>query len=150
MKYSKKCECCGQISTVFTHCLNSPMVGSLKRLVDAYEEHRRPIHLQKDIILTKNQYTNFYKLRHFGLVHNDNIGGGCYVPTFRGIEFIYGRTHAPKRVKTLNNVLVPPSSELWSGEKYETCFVQDIDVDCYKKPEDYKQEKRITLFDSIP
>lgn len=108
------CPTCGQAimkhRQVFTKSL-----GDI--LLMAAIKHRpgEPFHLQRDLILTKAQYTNFQKLRYFGLVikSRDGFGKrlpGCWELTGLARAFIHGKP-IPKFKWTFNNEVVGVSEQ---------------------------------------
>lgn len=145
MKYTKECEHCQNIITAYTHTLNRPLVESLRKLVDFYEEKKRGCNLQSDLNLSKNQYNNFQKLQYFRLVFN-RIDG--WVPTFMGTSFIEGKLTILNPVATFGKSILPDDHEAWGTHNSErrTVGVQDIDIMSWKRREEYKEEKRKTLF----
>ena len=127
MKQVKVCECCGHKSTVYSHNLNATLASALKKIVYAYYSeipiYRRPLNLQKDLDLTKNEYNNFQKLQYFGAVLK--VSGGWF-PTLYGIAFIFNNYRLPKKVKTLNGEVLPYSHEAWQGENYDIVSLTDV------------------------
>ena len=145
MKYTKTCECCGNMITAYSHNLNKPLVKALRQLVDYYETHRKPCNLQKHLNLSKDQYNNFQKLQYFRLVHRNNDG---WVPTVDGTDFILGRIRVVTPAGTFGKEILENSHEAWDTHSTPRIFVdvKDIDEESWKQREDYKQEKTNTLF----
>jgi len=87
MKQVVICECCGAKVVEYKHVLNKGLVDALFRL----SKHIVPMPLT-ELDITRNQWTNFQKLRYWGLVdkaiHADGTGTGCWFVTWKGREFI--------------------------------------------------------------
>ena len=145
MKYKKTCECCRQTITAYTHNLNKPLIQALRQLVDFYDTNRRECNLQGDLRLTKNQYNNFQKLQYFKLVQRTEHG---YYPTQKGSDFIYGKVPCFNSVATYGKDVLEYNHEAWVTHKSQPykVMVSDIDQFAYKKREEYKEEKRDSLF----
>ncbi len=143
MKYSKQCEHCGHKEIAYIHVINKAMIGSLYQLQKFYEVNKVPANLQKDLNLTKNQYNNFQKLQHFGVVYRSKKG---WIPTILGRKFIYGVMKIPKRVATIDNEVIAWDHEAWSTHNdgkidLETIHVRDYIPFEYKQREEYQKEK---------
>ena len=87
MNNVKHCECCGAKIVEYKHVLNQGLVKALFEL----SKHKMPMPLT-DIDITRNQWTNFQKLRYLGLaekeLHEDGSGTGRWFVTTAGREFI--------------------------------------------------------------
>lgn len=141
MKYSKKCDCCGQQITAYIHNLNQPLVSALRQLVDFYEAHKCECNISHDLSLTHNQIANFQKLKHFGLVELLKKGG--YFPTEHGIKFIYGDEFAPTMAASMGNETLPVSHPAWDTHPTKPIWVsvKEIDNFSYKQKSAYREEK---------
>jgi hypothetical protein len=145
MKYSETCACCAHTATAYTHNLNKPLISALKQLVEFYQVNYRRANLQKDLMLTKNQYNNFQKLQYFGLVHRE---AGGYVPTSKGTAFIKGTGSTQDIVATLGKNILDQSHPAWSEHSRTPKEVRIYDYfpEAYKQREEYQDEKSRTLF----
>jgi len=138
-KYFEKCSHCGNIVYAYSHNLNQPLVKALFDLVGLYEQLKRPLNLQKDLELTKNQYNNFQKLKYFDLV-SDIPGTAGWVPTSRGIDFIYGKIAIRNIAVSFGNKILAYNHQAWKSVRFGIVYVQDVDRKCYKQKIEYQQE----------
>ena len=132
-KESKFCECCGAKTVRYRHSFSKQLAMGLYRL---YESGGGPINL-KHIGLTRYQWTNFQKLRYWGLVapaHREDGTriDGEWIITPEGKRFIDLGTAIQKGVWT------------YRGEAVEfdgnTCFFLDMHDPTYKKRPEYWAE----------
>jgi hypothetical protein len=69
----------------------------------------------KDLDLTVNQFTNFQKMKYFGLVENIDDHGqrkrGVWKITDLGISFVHGRSQVPRSVYTYRGDVVERTDE---------------------------------------
>lgn len=146
MKYSKTCECCGHLQAAYTHRMNRNLVSALDKLVKFYKDSGRRANISKDLDLTFNQRNNFQKLQYFKLVHRDANG---WVPTSYGVSFIEGKISCADTVASFNNQTLEPGHEAWEthSKKIKMVMAGDYMDVTYKQPEEYKEEKRQTLFE---
>ena len=140
MKYKEACPHCGSIVTAYTHNLNVPLVKALKQLVDYYEVNKKPCNLQKNLVLSKNQYNNFQKLQYFDFVMRIKEG---WFPTQTGIDFIYGLVPVVTPVATISSRILDEFHPAWGTYKSirKKLYVKEIDVLSYKQREEYQEEK---------
>lgn len=140
MNFNSKCESCGHVEAAYSHHLNAPLVKALRQLVDFYEKNQRFANLQKDLYLSKNQYNNFQKLQYFGLVDRTALG---WFPTRKGTGFIYGEEKVFDKVATFKKDTLSPESDFWSDKKRKPFLISvgNINLDSWKKREDYQNEK---------
>jgi len=94
------CPHCGAKMVEYRHVLNAPLADALTRLRD----HGGPVNI-KNLDLTREQWTNFQKLRYWGLVRKtcDAKGkrvGGTWEITRKGLDFIKGCTAVPRTMWT--------------------------------------------------
>lgn len=87
-----------KLDTRRTESLTKGLVLSLVKVADV--SMSRPVHLQKECTLTKNQYNNFQKLRYHGLVESPKTG--YYSITQKGLDFLHGES-VPKSVEVEDN-----------------------------------------------
>lgn len=144
MKYSQKCECCAHVTVAYTHRLNIPLVGALRRLVDEYERTGAPV-LPSEfnrLGMSHNQQANFQKLRYFGMIDQSQKCAGWW-PTKKGLAFIYGRTPAFDLVATIEGEPLDYSHPAWTTSKIKASsrYVHEIDKAAYKKHPEYAAEK---------
>jgi hypothetical protein len=145
MKYSKQCECCGHLVTAFSHNLNAPLVQAFEQLIKFYFQKRKGCNLQKDLSLTKNQYNNFQKLQYFNLVIRKEDG---WYPTVIGTYFFHGDVTVDVPVATFGKEILNRFHEAWrTAEKAPNpIHISQIKNYNWKGREEYKEEKRSTLF----
>jgi len=143
MKYTIKCDHCDHIKTAYVHILNTGKVDALRKLVDFYEEHKRSAPL-KDLGITNSQYTNFCHLPYFNLALR--VEGG-WVPTQRGISFIYGQHSVLHPVAVMESKVLDSNHEAWDSHKTERKYksVQDFSEFAYKKRGEFAREKSQAL-----
>jgi hypothetical protein len=137
MKNNKHCECCGAKLVEYKHLLNQGLVQALHQLSLSKE----PIPLT-DLALSRNQWTNFQKLRYWGLVAkevtSDGYGTGKWFVTVIGRDFIEGNTPMPKNAWTFRGETIRID-----GDKV---WFQDSFNDNYRKRKDYAEDcKAIAL-----
>lgn len=115
---------------IFSKALSHTFMKSIRQ----YGKHK-PFHLQKDLLLTKNEYNNFQKLKYWDLIrkHFDNgvrIGGyWCF--TDAASQFING-SRIPRWVMTFNNCVVE------KAPAYEHITLEDT-VGYYDIPEQWAE-----------
>ena len=113
MKEKEYCECCGQPIMKHTHRFSKSLAGILYLAAMKYDIDK-PFHLQKDLMLTKNQYNNFQKLRYWKLVdkyyENGIRKGGYWTLTQDVMNVFLGQT-IPRNIVTFNNKVVEVSDE---------------------------------------
>lgn len=144
MKYTRQCDCCGHQISAYTHNLNNQLVYALEQLVKKYLKEKKPYNLQKDLVLTKNQYNNFQKLQYFQLVTRSVCG---WKPTEYGVEFIKGEVCVFNKVATFGKDILPPHHEAWNtgDDKPKLVHIREIKNFVWKGREEYQEEKT-TLF----
>ena len=121
------CECCGAKMVEYKHNFNAHLAEGLYRLYCA----KAPINLQ-DLNLTKSQWTNFQKLRYWGLVAKTENMPGVWQMTERGINFIELATAIPRHVWT------------YRGEpirfEQDVCRFKDVHENKLKQKTEYAEE----------
>jgi hypothetical protein len=127
------CPTCGQSTDRHKHTI----ARQLANVLLSVQHFTVPFHLQKDTNLTKNQYTNFHKLKYWGLVSNRDVDNGCWYITNTGRYFLQGKIKVPKWVMTYNNHVVERSDELIDVE-----YCRNFSDKTYKKREEYAQERK--------
>lgn len=149
MKYQETCKECGYQRTVYTYPINVGRVKTLKNLVDLYEKTGKPVALD-DATSSKTQYTAFCHLQYFRLAQMVGHGKGPWIPTQKGIDFIYGKTTIPTPVKVMtgSNEPLQITHPAWKGEegRVKLVSIHDIDETSYKQKEEFQEEKSNTLF----
>lgn len=132
--YEEKCECCGHIKVLYQHKLNKPMVSALAQL---YKKNK-PANLQKELNLTKNQYNNFQKIQHMGLVEGMGSSSMWRI-TDKGVKFITGRISVCSSGFSFGGETIPHDHELVkkAGYKYTFVYVEKIVKEDYQKLVDY-------------
>ena len=113
MKKKHYCPHCGQPIMKHTHCFNKSL-GSIICQVAKKFPVNKPFHLQKDMMLTKNQYNNFQKLRYWELVEkyyrNGIRQGGYWYLTNKAIDLFKG-AKVPRQIITFNNKVMGCSDD---------------------------------------
>jgi len=113
MKEKQFCECCGQPVMKHKHRFSKSLanilyLASLKFDID------KPFHLQKDLLLTKNQYNNFQKLRYWKLVdkyYENGIRKGGYWTLTKIVIDVFRGQKIPQNIVTFNNKVVEVSEK---------------------------------------
>lgn len=118
---TKKCVHCEADLKLTGHSLAALYVEALFKLRAAVRHYdRNSIHLRDDMRaagcpfqLSDDQWTNFGKLRYFGLAHHadrENPRSGSWLLTDRGAAFLQGKIAVPRKVFTFRGhpVEVPP------------------------------------------
>lgn len=126
MPYERACPHCGHIERVYFHKLNKPMVLALKKLCDMYLEKRKRIKLV-ELNLNNNDFSNFQKIKYWGLVHRDEHG---WIPTRRAFMFFRGDFSIPEVQATLNNQVLKWDDEAWKARSKanEIVSIKDYDI----------------------
>src|ERR1035441_5888882 len=100
---TERCPHCGASMTVYEHALTPGLVNALFKAVQfVHRQNRNYFHLQKDLDLTKSEFTNFQKLRFHALVAKTD-DPGYWLITARGGEFLRGEVAVPRTVRTFRN-----------------------------------------------
>lgn len=127
------CPTCGQKVVSYKHNLNKTLVSCLRKLYMA-GGHSRLDKLQLD----NTQFTNFQKLRYFGLAFTTGQHGEWHI-TNTGRAFLAGRVQVSQHVITRNALVIQKS--------VEQVYIHDI-KDCVSyKVEWQEQASQPTLFD---
>jgi len=117
------CPNCGARTTPTLHTLKSGHISALLKFRQAVRHYNRNrVHIRKEMAdlqgapfqLTKDEWTNFTKLRYFGLVaHADekNRRSGYWLLTLNGGRFLRGEIVVPAQVKTFRDKIVARSSK---------------------------------------
>ncbi len=140
MNYQEQCPCCGHRVTAYFHPLNKSMVHAFERMVEKYNELKRPINLEKDLSLTYSQNCNFQKMKHFGLVFFADKG---WMPTQHGLKFYRGDAPVWSIAMSISNQTMPHSHKAWEGKKTKPrlIHIEDVVGVRYKHREEYAAEK---------
>lgn len=105
MKSIKHCECCGAKIVEYKHILNKGLVSALYEL----QRHKEPVPLTA-LAISRNQWTNFQKLRYWGLaekeVRENGTGTGQWFITSIGSSFIRGDLAVPMNAWTFRGETV--------------------------------------------
>ncbi len=96
--------------------LNAGLVSILiKAIVAVHRSNQNRFHLQKDLLLSHNEFANFQKLRYFALIAHadkDNPKSGEWLITNRGGAFLRGEMAVPRKVLVSANRVIDHSPEL--------------------------------------
>lgn len=147
MNYHKKCECCGQQLSAYTHNINHAMITAFVKLVKKYDSRLKPVNINQDLDLDHNQKCNLPKLQYFGLIKNCPEG---WFPTDLGYSFYYGETTVLVPAATMGNDVLPDDHEAWATHKAKRVFrsIYNFGNYAYKKRPEYQAEKsnQVSLF----
>ncbi len=76
----------------FWHTLNPGLVSVLIKCIEFVREHdKNEFHLQRDLHLNVNEFSNFTKLRFHALVAKVDSKPGYWLITARGGQFLRGK-----------------------------------------------------------
>jgi|APGre2960657373_1045057.scaffolds.fasta_scaffold00818_24 hypothetical protein len=133
-KSPRICECCGAKIVEYRHSFNQSLASSLYKLYS----QQGAANISK-IGLTAIQWTNFQKLKYWGLVQkaeredHTNIGGVWKV-TQAGLDFVERGTGIQKQVWSYRGKMV----------RYEgdTIFFMDLHDDYIRKRPDYVADSK--------
>jgi hypothetical protein len=110
---TERCPHCGAGMKQFWHTLNPGLVSVLIKCIQFVHDHNKnEFHLQRDLHLNVNEFSNFTKLRFHALVAKVDDKPGCWLITSRGGQFLRGEIAVPHRVKTFRNRVLEHSPEL--------------------------------------
>lgn len=121
-KEFKTCDCCGARLVEYKHVLNAGLVDAFVEL----SKHAEPTALT-ELDITRNQWTNFQKLRYWGLV--ENTDKGTWFVTKFGHYWMEGRVDVQREVWTFRGNRVRFSSN-WVS-------FSDVYDSAYRKRDDY-------------
>ncbi len=132
MKSIKQCPCCYAKMVEYKHSFSKAQAVGLGRLFNV----GKPINIRL-LDLTRNQWTNFQKLRYWGFVEKakDDEGnrvGGVWQITAEGKAFVKGIVPTRKSVWTYRGKTVRTEGEFIS--------FRDIHPGDYKQQGDYARE----------
>ena len=107
------CPTCGAGMKAFWHTLNPGLVSILVKAIQfVHAAGKNEFHLQKDLHLSVNEFSNFTKLRFHALVAKVDGKPGYWCITRCGGMFLRGEVSVPLRVKTFRNQVKDHSPEL--------------------------------------
>ncbi len=110
------CPACGHKSVEYKHSINRTLVSGLARLNQVGGQARLDaMHLEN------TQFTNFQKLRYFGLAMPTNLNNE-WVLTNHGLWFLQGRIQVPRFVITRNARVIRTSPELVYINEIKDCI----------------------------
>lgn len=108
----ERCPHCNQEMRKYWHSLTPGLVNGLVKFAKAVgAKHQNSVHLRHDMEghdfeLTRDEWSNFSKLRMHGMVAKDkDAGAGYWLLTPRGASFLKGDLAVPSKVQTFNNVV---------------------------------------------
>ena len=97
----------------FWHTLTPGLVSVLVKCIEFVHDHNRnEFHLQNDLHLSVNEFSNFTKLRFHALVAKVEEKPGYWLITKRGGQFLRAEISVPLKVKTFRNRVLEHSTEL--------------------------------------
>lgn len=107
------CPTCGQEVRKYWHRLTPGLANALVKFAKGVQyKGRNSVHLRHDMEghefeLTRDEWSNFTKLRYHGLAVKDkNAGAGYWLLTARGASFLRGDLAIPAKVQTFNNRVI--------------------------------------------
>ena len=110
---TERCPTCNANLKAFWHTLNPGLVSVLIKCIQFVHDHNKnEFHLQRDLHLSVNEFSNFTKLRFHALVAKVDNKPGFWLITARGGQFLRGEIAVPHRVKTFRNRVLEHSPEL--------------------------------------
>ena len=110
---TERCPHCGANLKAFWHSLTPGLVSVLVKCIQfVHERNKNEFHLQNDLHLSVNAFSNFTKLRFHALVAKVEGKPGYWLITARGGQFLRGEIAVPERVKTFRNRVLEHSAEL--------------------------------------
>lgn len=100
------CECCGAKIIEYEFRFNAGLRSCLRKLAEWGD---RPVKV-KELGLTTSEWTNFAKLRYWGLAENEmgkdsRHKGGVWGITALGLDFVHGRCHIFDTAVVCRNVV---------------------------------------------
>lgn len=123
LKNKKTCANCGANMKAFWHTVNSGLVGiMIKAITFIRDNGKNEFHLQDDLHLSVNEFSNFTKLRFHGLVAHVKDKSGYWLITKRGGEFLRGEISIPKQVKTFRNRVIDHSPDTVNITRFKHDF----------------------------
>ena len=141
VKYSKTCLCCGHIDVAYNHHFSVLVLDCLKSLY--YLDQQKPWAKFSfiEIMPTKSEYTNFWKLRYWGLAEMEEWTG--WGITQKGREFFEGRIKIPNYVVIFKDEIMPVDHEGWIGcEQLPRAIAVDEVADRVKRDRAYYREQK--------
>ena len=94
------------------HYLTPGLVEVLRKLIEAVKKKdQNKVHLQRDLILSHNEYANAQKLRYFALIAQVDRRPGCWLITSRGGAFLRNDEAVIYWVETQDNRIIRKSEE---------------------------------------
>ena len=113
MAKKETCPHCGASLMKHSQNFSKALGGILLTLAYKFPEGQ-PFHLQRDIVLSKNQYNNAQKLRYFGLikkVYTDGSRDNGFWELTGLVRFVINGKRIPKIKWTFRNEVVAASEE---------------------------------------
>lgn len=98
------CNSCGASMKMWWHMLTPGLVGDLIKAIEFVKRNgKNEFHLQKNLNLSKTEFTNFQKLRYHGLITQVKGKVGFWLITKRGGAFLRNEEAIPAGVMTFRN-----------------------------------------------
>ena len=159
MKYSKTCECCGNVVSAYTHKINAWNVDMLEKLVLFQRKRNRPA-IISELWLSPVEYSVFSKMKHFGIIQHVKMKRALTneeltwrIPTQKWIDRLQGKIQIENRSASFGKQTLPLDHEARQTDKIwrKLVRVRDVKSDYKRKHGDeYKKEKWTrSLFDFI-
>lgn len=136
-KQIRICPACNQKIVQYKHCLNKTLINNLSKLYHSGGKSRLD-----GMNLSHSEFTNFQKLRYFGLAYN-NRDTNEWILTGKGKAFLGGKETASKFVITENANVVEFSEEKVFISQIKDCVQYKIDW------QEQAAEKEPSLFDLL-
>lgn len=109
----RRCTACNSVLQGRWETLSPGLCRTLVKIIETVDRTgTNAVHLQQDVDLSKNEFTNAQKLRYFGLIAKVEDRSGHWLVTRRGREFATGVTRLPKKVYVFHNAVEGHSDEL--------------------------------------
>lgn len=143
MNFHDDCPCCGHRVAAYTIQLNKPLARAFLSFAHAALRAKGAGVPKSGFPLGNVQYTNFQKLRHFGLIQQAEKGREWHM-TKLGLEFAAGRAKVLTPAATLRGEALPPDHLAWAThtKRRAEVGIQDVLPDEWKPREEYAAEKR--------
>ncbi len=143
MNFHEDCPHCRARVAVYTIQLNKPLCRSFLSFADAAIRAKGKGVPKNGFKLTNVQYTNFQKLRHFGLIQQAEKGKEWFM-TPLGLEFAAGRAKVLTPVATLRGEALPDDHLAWAThpKKRAEVGIRDVLPEEWDQREHFAAEKR--------
>ncbi len=140
------CPTCGANTKAFWHTLTPGLVSILVKCIQFVHEHgKNEFHLQRDLHLNVNEFSNFTKLRFHALVAKVDEKPGYWLITARGGQFLRGEINVPLRVLTFRNRVLEHSNDVIHIDALKNKIPYFETRFAYETPGQRKVEQKLPL-----